>query len=75
METVVVRPRNSEELQLVTQVLKRMKIKAEVIEPIPSKSQRKQAILDSVERGAKDVAAALRGEIKLRSARDVLDEL
>ena len=77
MQNIVVHPRNQEEFQLVTQLMKRMKIKADVIEEPQKtpKASRKQEILDSIERGAREVSAALRGEIKLKSAREVLDEL
>jgi hypothetical protein len=75
MQQVIVKPRNTEELQLVTQLMKRMKIKADVIEPTLSRTERKQQILDSIERGAREVSAALRGEVKLKSARELLNEL
>lgn len=75
MQTIVVKPRNSEELQLVTQLMKRMKIKADVVEQAPSKAERKQQILNSIENNAHEVSAALRGEVQLKSARELLDEL
>lgn len=74
MQQIIVRPRNQEELQLVTQLMKRMKIKADVEEEMP-KAKRKREILESIERSANEVNAALRGEIKLKSARELLDEL
>ncbi|AQG81227.1 hypothetical protein [Spirosoma montaniterrae] len=75
MQNILIQPRNQEELQLVTQLMKRMKIKAEVVEPKMAKVKRKEEILDSIERGAREVAAALRGEVQLKSARQLLDEL
>ena len=77
MQNVIVRPRNQEELQLVTQLMKRMNIKADIIEVEKgtSKTKRKQEILGSLERSAKEANAALRGEIKLKSARELLNEL
>lgn len=74
MQQIIVRPRNQEELQLVTQLMKRMRIKADVEEEMP-KAKRKREILESIERSANEVNAALRGEIKLKSARELLDEL
>ena len=74
MQQIIVRPRNQEELQLVTQLMKRMKIKADIAEETP-KAKRKREILESIERSAREVNAALRGEIKLKSARELLDEL
>lgn len=77
MQNVIVHPRNQEELQLVTQLMKRMKIKVDVVEETQktTKARRKQEVLDSLERSAKEVGAALRGEIKLKSARELLNEL
>ena len=74
MQQIIIRPRNQEELQLISQLMKRMKIRAEIAEEVP-KANRKQEILDSIERSAREVNAALRGEIKLKSARELLDEL
>jgi len=74
MQQIIVRPRNQEELQLVTQLMKRMKIKADIEEETP-KAKRKREILESIERSAREVNAALRGEIKLKSARELLNEL
>jgi hypothetical protein len=74
MQQIIIRPRNQEELQLVSQLMKRMKIKAEIAEETP-KQRKKREILESIERGAREVNAALRGEVKLKSARQLLDEL
>lgn len=77
MQNIIIHPRNQEELQLVTQLMKRMKIKADIVDVAKEspKAKRKQEILESLERSAKEVTAALRGEIKLKSAREVLNEL
>jgi cell division protein FtsX len=70
METIIVKPKNSEEAKEILDILKKMKVKTEVY-----KEQTKDEILDSIERGAKDVARHLKGEIKLKDARQLLNEL
>lgn len=75
MQQIILQPQTPDELRLVKQFAKVMKIKANVVNKETDKAKRKQEILDSIERGARDVSAALRGEIKLQSARDVLNEL
>ncbi|HZH95873.1 MAG TPA: hypothetical protein VEY06_08315 [Flavisolibacter sp.] len=70
METIIVKPKNSEETKKILDILKKMKVKTEVY-----KEQTKDEILDSIERGAKDVARHLKGEIKLKDARQLLNEL
>ena len=74
METLLVKPKNIEELQLVQSVLNRMKIKSEVFE-INEKKRRKKTFLDSFDNRVKQVNQDLRGEIKLKNAFDLLNEL
>ena len=74
METLLVKPKNIEELQLVQSVLNRMKIKSEVFE-INEKKRRKKAFLDSLDNRVKQVNQDLRGEIKLQTLDSFLDEL
>ncbi|MFN3851852.1 MAG: hypothetical protein ACK4NY_20610 [Spirosomataceae bacterium] len=71
---LIVKPRNEEELLFVQSVLNRMKIKSELRER-DIKKRRKKEFLDSLESRAEQVNKAMRGEIKLRNAFDVLDEL
>ena len=74
METLLVKPRNIEELQFVQSVLNRMKIKTEVFE-INEKKRRKKAFLDSFDSRLEQVNQDMRGEIKLKNAFDLLHEL
>ena len=74
METLLVKPKNIEELQFVQSVLNRMKIKSEVFE-INEKKRRKKVFLDSFDNRIKQVNQDLRGEIKLKNAFDLLNEL
>jgi hypothetical protein len=70
METIIVKPKSQVESKAILSLLKKMKVKTEVYRE-PSK----QEILASIEKGAKDTAAFLKGKTKLRLAKDLLNEL
>ena len=70
METIIVKPKNAEEAKEVLEFLKKRKIKKEVY-----RERTKEEILDSIERGAKEVKDHLDGKIKLRNINELLDEL
>lgn len=74
MDTLLVKPKDKEELLFVQSVLKRMRVKTEVLEK-SGKKRRKEEFLDSLERSFKDVERAERGEIKLQSLDEFLHEL
>ena len=74
METLLVKPKNIEELQFVQSVMNRMKIKTEVFE-VNEKKRRKKAFLDSFDSRLEQVNQDMRGEIKLKNAFDLLHEL
>lgn len=74
METLLVKPKNIEELQFVQTFLKRMKIKSEIFEA-NKKKRRKKDFLDSFESRVEQINQDLRGEIKLKNAFDLLHEL
>jgi hypothetical protein len=70
METIIVKPKNESELNEVLTFLKKKKVKTEIYrDPI------KKEILDSIERGAKEVADHLSGKKKLKDAKSLLNEL
>ncbi|MFN8344890.1 MAG: hypothetical protein U0X91_07800 [Spirosomataceae bacterium] len=71
---LIVKPRNEEELLFVQSVLNRMKIKNELREK-DVKKRRKQEFLDSLEGRVEKLNQAIRGEVKLKSAFELLDEL
>ncbi|MBO0951870.1 hypothetical protein [Fibrella forsythiae] len=75
MSTLQIRPRNADEQQFVEQFLKRTKIKFEVISQETPKQMQKREILDSIEKGLKDVQLHQEGKIKLISTRELLNEL
>lgn len=74
MQNIIIQPRNQEEFQLVTQLMKRMKIKSTIAEETP-KQKKKREILEGLERSVDEMNAHLRGEIQLKSADDFLNEL
>lgn len=74
MQNIIVQPRNKEEFQLVTQLMKRMKIKSTIAEETP-KQKKKREILEGLEQSVDEMNAHLRGEIQLKSADDFLNEL
>ncbi|MEI7585973.1 hypothetical protein [Runella sp.] len=71
---LIVKPRNEEELLFVQSVLNRMKIKNELREK-DVKKRRKQEFLDSLEGRVEKLNQAIRGEVELKNAFDLLDEL
>ena len=70
METIIVKPKDEKEAKEILSLLKKMKVKTEVY-----KERTKEEILDSIERGAKEVAEAIAGKRKLKDAKSLLDEL
>ena len=74
MESLIVKPRNLEEMQFVQSVLNRMKIKSEVME-MSEKKRRKKEFLDSFEARVEQINQDLKGEIKLKTLDDFLDEI
>lgn len=70
METIIVKPKTQEESEQVLRVLKQMQVETEIY-----RDRTKKEILDSIERGAEEVAAHLAGKTKLRNIKDLLDEL
>jgi len=74
METLIVKPKNMEELHFVQTMLNRMRIKSEVKE-VDKKKRLKKEFLDSFEKRVEQVNQDLAGEIKLKNAFDLLNEL
>jgi cell division protein FtsX len=70
METIIVKPRNEEEAKEILSLLRKMKVKTEVYE-----ERTKTEILNSIERGAEEVADAIAGKRKLKDAKSLLNEL
>ena len=74
MQQIIVQPRNEEEYQLVTQLMKRMKIKTVQVEETP-KQKKKREILDDLEESVRDMNDYFAGKKHFKTARQVLDEL
>jgi hypothetical protein len=70
METIIVKPNNTRQYKEVVDFLKKMRVKTEIY-----KEQSKKEILNSIEKGAKEVALHLKGKKKLKAAKDLLREL
>lgn len=70
METIIIKPKSQLESKTILSLLRKMKVKTQVY-----KEPTKEEILSSLEKGAKAAAAHLKGKIKLRSAKDLLNEL
>ena len=78
METIIIQPKNKKELAFVSEFLERTKIKA-TVKKNGKKSgaggRTKEQILDSIERGYKQAQLHAAGKIKLKTAKELLDEL
>ena len=76
METVTVKPRNKKELELVTAYLKRYRIPMTIADKkAASKKKAKEKFLNSLEGRLNEVKLHMEGKIKLKDARDLLNEL
>ena len=70
METIIVKSKDSKKTKALLDFLKKNRIKAEVY-PEPGKEQ----ILKNIEKGMREVQLHLKGKIKLREAKHLLDEI
>ncbi len=78
METLVVKPRNKEELAFVADLMKRMNIRTAVQKkevPANAKKKAKEDFLNSLPDRLNQVQLHMQGKIKLKDARDLLNEL
>jgi ADP-heptose:LPS heptosyltransferase len=70
METIIVKPSSSRQYREVVDFLKKKKVKTEIYKE-PSKAQ----VLKSIEKGAKETAAFIKGKKELKEAKELLSEL
>ena len=70
MDTIIVKPRDSNEFKEVITLLRKLKVKTEVC-----KERSKNEILKSIEKGIKEAAFYLQGKIKLQDSKGLLNEL
>jgi hypothetical protein len=70
METIIIKSKDSKKTKVVLDFLKKNRMKA-VVYPEPDKKQ----ILKNIEKGMREVQLHLKGKIKLREAKHLLDEI
>ncbi len=76
METIVVKPRNKVELELVSSLLKRMNIRSAIQKKESSKKKKAKAeFLDSLEGRLSEVKQHMEGKIKLKSWDELYNSL
>jgi hypothetical protein len=78
METIIIQPKNKKELAFVSEFLERTNIKGTVkrVRKKNTVSQKsKKEILDSIEKGYREAQLHAAGKIKMKTAKELLDEL
>jgi len=70
METIIVKSKDRKKTKAVLDFLKKNRMKAEVY-PEPGKEE----ILKNIEKGMQEVQLHLKGKIKLKEAKHLLDEI
>lgn len=78
METIIIQPKSKKEFAFISEFLNRTKIKATVKKnsrkKITTPGKTKEEILDSIERGYKQAQLHAAGKLKLKTAKELLDE-
>ena len=76
METIIVKPKNKEELELVSTLMKRMKIPASIQKSKEKKlTKAEKDLLDSLPERLQEVQDNLDGKIQLKSWDEVYKQL
>jgi len=70
MDTIIIKPRSSDEYKEVITLLRKLKVKTEIY-----KEHSKDKVLKSIEKGAKEASLFLKGKIQLQEAKSLLSEL
>lgn len=70
METIIAKPKSKSESKAILDFLKKMKVKANIYKE-PSKKE----VLKSIGQGARETRLYLKGELKLKDAKKLLNEL
>lgn len=73
METIILSPRNAQELAFVTEFVKRTKLKATFV--VDEKRKKKKEFLDSFDGRVNQVNRHMRGEIELPTLDEFLNGL
>ncbi|MCH5600266.1 hypothetical protein [Niabella ginsengisoli] len=75
METILIKPKNKEEFDLVSALMKRMNIRS-IVQKKPAKlTKKEQEFLDSFPQRFKEMQDDIDGKVKLRSWDEVYKEL
>ena len=74
MQQIIIQPRNQEEFQLVTQLMKRMKIKSIIADETP-RQRKKQEVLNDLSSSVQDMNDYFAGKKQFKTAQEVLNEL
>ncbi|WP_255039947.1 hypothetical protein [Lacihabitans soyangensis] len=74
MESLLIRPKSKDEMELLREVLKKMKIKSEVIE-LDSKIRKKNEFLTSLESRILDLEKGIKEKKVFKNAFDLLNEV
>ena len=78
MQAITLIQQNEQQMRLIKQLAKTLEIEATVAKIVSKeapKQKRKREILDSIERGLKEVQLHQEGKIELKSAKELLNEL
>ena len=77
MQAITLRPQNDQQMRLIKQLAKTLDIEVtlEKVKTETPKQRKERAFLDRLERSARQVKSHIDGEIKLKSARQVFNEL
>jgi DNA replication initiation complex subunit (GINS family) len=76
MDTIIIKPKNKEELELISTLMERMNISASVQkDEVKKLTKAEKEFLDSLPKRLQEVQDHLDGKIKLKDARALLDEI
>ncbi len=76
METIVIKPRNKDEFELISKMLKKMHIRTSVLTQEKNKAKKsKIQFLKSLPKRINQVKLHEEGKLKLKDAKDLLNEL
>jgi hypothetical protein len=76
MDTIIVLPRNQEELTRVSTMLRQMDIRSKLVNTEKERKKKaKKEFLDSLPGRLKEVELHMEGKIELQDARDLLNEI
>ena len=74
MQQITLQPHNEQEMRLIRQLAKTLNIRA-TVQKETTQQKKEREFLDSFDQRAEEIRAYQRGETKLQSARDFLNEL